>query len=97
MNSKGIICETAETIPGNFGVPEHYSPVIKKGRIRDRKDAGQVLRQGDFHRMSREHLHRYPAEFSGRRNIRTFDTIDRMETVAPGIGEKRLKRRDLIA
>ena len=35
---------------------------------------------GTYHRMSAKHLHRYLAEFAGRHNIRSQDTIDQMHS-----------------
>ena len=52
---------------------------------------------GIYHRMSPKHLGRYVDEFSGRHNIRCYDTIDQMATVARGLLGKVLRYRDLIA
>ena len=52
---------------------------------------------GTFHRMSRKHLHRYVAEFSGRHNIRPQDTLDQIISVCDGMNFKRLRYKDLIA
>ena len=40
--------------------------------------------------MSREHLHRYLAEFCGRSNVRKRDTKDQLEWLARGLTGKRL-------
>ena len=53
--------------------------------------------QGTYHWMSRKHLHRYIAEFSGRHGIRPLDTIDQMGFVAQGMVGKRLKYKNLIS
>ena len=47
--------------------------------------------------MSRKHLHRYIAEFTGRHGIRPRDTTDQMAAVARGMMGKRLMYKDLIA
>ena len=47
---------------------------------------------GTFHHISEDHLHRYINEFAGRHNIREYDTIDMMGTVAEKV---LLKTRDL--
>ena len=52
---------------------------------------------GTYHRMSPKHLDRYMAEFSGRHNVRTLDTIDQMRAVARGMVGKRLRYLDLIS
>ena len=52
---------------------------------------------GTFHKMSRKHLHRYVAEFSGRHNIRPLDTLDQIVAMSDGMNGKRLKYKDLIA
>ena len=52
---------------------------------------------GTFHRMSRKHLHRYLAEFSGRHNIRPMDTLDQIIALTDGMNGKRLRYKDLVA
>ena len=52
---------------------------------------------GTYHQMSKKHLSRYVAEFTGRHNVRPFDTIRQMETAAEGMEGKRLRYKDLIA
>ena len=47
--------------------------------------------------MSKKHLQRYVAEFSGRHNLRPFDTKDQMEQVAYDLNGKRLRYKDLVA
>ena len=52
---------------------------------------------GTFHRMSKEHAHRYVAEFAGRHNARDLDTAEQMgQMVRDGDG-KRLRYADLTA
>ena len=51
---------------------------------------------GTYHRMSVKHLKRYVAEFSGRHNNRSSDTIDQMCRIAEGMFGKRLRYKDLI-
>ena len=52
---------------------------------------------GTYHRMSFKHLHRYVAEFVGRKNIRELDTLDQMSEIVRGMEQKRLRFRDLAA
>ena len=52
---------------------------------------------GVFHRMGREHLHRYVAEFEGRHNARGCDTIEQMRRMARRGEGRRLRYRDLTA
>ena len=52
---------------------------------------------GTYHKMSIKHLSRYVNEFSGRHNVRPFDTIDQMAMVARSLAGKRLSYADLIA
>ena len=51
---------------------------------------------GVYHRWSWKHLNRYVAEFSGRNNQRSLDTIDQMTVMAESMVGKRLKYEDLI-
>ena len=51
---------------------------------------------GTYHKMSVKHLHRYVAEFAGRHNIRSLDTIEQMAALAVGMVGKRLRYQDLI-
>ena len=53
--------------------------------------------KGTFHKISKKHLHRYMAEFAGRHNIRSLDTLDQMAAIVRGMDHKRLKYADLIA
>ena len=46
--------------------------------------------------MSPKHLNRYVCEFAGRHNVREYDTLDQMRTVASAMFGKRLRYRDLI-
>ena len=52
---------------------------------------------GTFHRMSKEHLHRYVAEFAGRHNIRELDTTDQMGAIFTGMIGKPLSYKALTA
>ena len=47
---------------------ESFWPLFKRGYY------------GTYHRMGPKHLHRYVAEFTGRHNIRSQDTIDQMHS-----------------
>ena len=51
---------------------------------------------GTYHKMSVKHLHRYVAEFTGRQNVRSLDTIEQMCALALGMVGKRLRYKDLI-
>ena len=51
---------------------------------------------GTHHYMSRKHLERYVDEFVGRHNRRHWHTIDQMGSMAWGMGDKRLRYKDLI-
>ena len=53
--------------------------------------------KGTYHPMSRKHLARYVTESAGRHNVRNFDTIAQMATLAKGLDGKRLRYDDLIA
>ena len=57
---------------------ENYWSIFKRGLY------------GTYHHMSREHLHRYLAEFCGRSNVRKQDTKDQLEGLARGLTGKRL-------
>ena len=52
---------------------------------------------GTFHKMSAKHLDRYVGEFSGRHNVREYDTEDQMKTVARRMEGKSLRYADLVA
>ena len=51
---------------------------------------------GTYHHMSKQHLHRYVREFTGRQNVRDLGTLEQMELLARGMAGKRLKYSDLI-
>ncbi len=51
---------------------------------------------GTYHRMSPKHLERYVTEFSGRHNVREFDTIDQMAFLAKGMVGKKLPYKKLV-
>ena len=48
-----------------------------------------------YHKMSKKHLARYVAEFSGRHNLRPLDTISQMELLAKGFNGKRISWKEL--
>ena len=50
---------------------------------------------GVYHRMSPEHLVRYVAEFEGRHNNRSRNTIDQMAVMVRGLEGKRLPYSNL--
>ena len=52
---------------------------------------------GTYHKMSKKHLARYVAEFSGRHNLRPLDTISQMELLAKGFNGKQLPWKTLTA
>ena len=51
---------------------------------------------GTFHKMSPKHLDRYVREFVGKANMRRFDTIVIMASIAIGMRGRRLRYKDLI-
>ncbi len=52
---------------------------------------------GTYHRMSPKHLQRYIAEFEGRHNARSLDTVKQMAGIAKGMDGKQLRYNDLIS
>ena len=50
---------------------------------------------GTYHQMSRMHLHRYAAEFQGRHNARSMDTLDQMSAIVRGMDGRRLRYVDI--
>ena len=51
---------------------------------------------GVYHKMSPKHLHRYAAEFEGRHNARSLDTLEQMEALVDGMQGKQLRYGDLM-
>ena len=51
---------------------------------------------GTFHKLSKDHLHRYVGEFAGRHNMREKSTMDQMSEIARRSVGKRLKYRQLV-
>ena len=51
---------------------------------------------GTYHYMSPKHLDRYLDEFTGRNNVRSQGTVDRMSSVVHGIDGRRLTYRQLV-
>ena len=52
---------------------------------------------GTYHKMSPKHMHRYVAEFAGRHNMRSMDTLDQMRLIVLSMDGARLRYEDLIA
>ena len=52
---------------------------------------------GTYHQMRDKHLGRYVNEFAGRRNDRSKNTTDQMTIMVQGMGDKRLRYKDLTA
>ena len=53
--------------------------------------------KGTFHKLSPKHLQRYVNEFSGRHNLRNFDTLDQIKEIGQSMAGKRLKYKELIS
>lgn len=53
--------------------------------------------KGTFHKMSPKHLQRYVCEFTGRHNVRPFDTLEIMSGMVQGMEKRRLTYRELTA
>lgn len=51
---------------------------------------------GTFHKLSKDHMHRYVGEFAGRHNMREKGTMDQMSEIARRSVGKRLKYRQLV-
>ena len=89
------------------GMPEYSHEAVKHSvgeYVRDMAHANgmesfwSLLKRGfhgTYHSLSRQHLHRYVNEFSGRHNQRPLDTIDQMHRVASGLVGKSLPYRKL--
>ncbi len=53
--------------------------------------------KGTFHKMSPKHLQRYVCEFTGRHNVRPFDTLEIMSKMVQGMEKRQLTYRELTA
>ena len=51
---------------------------------------------GTFHKLSKQHLDRYVAEFAGRHNMRTKDTLAQLEEIVRRMEGKQLRYKDLV-
>lgn len=79
---------------GNHSTVNHYVGEYVRGdvHINGMESFWASLKRGHYgiyHKMSKEHLHRYVNEFAGRHNIRPLDTIDMMGCVTQHISGKR--------
>ena len=63
---------------------ESFWSVLKRGYI------------GTYHKMSYKHPHRYIVEFTGRHNLRQYNTLVRMMAVANNMTGTHLPYRDLV-
>ena len=52
--------------------------------------------EGVYHKISAKHLQLYVSEFSGRHNVRLYDTIAQMAHLAEGMAGKRLTYKELV-
>ncbi len=52
--------------------------------------------QGTFHKIDKQHLHRYVNEFAARHNMRKSDTIDQMSEIVARLVGERLTYKELI-
>ena len=51
---------------------------------------------GTFHKLSKDHFHRYVSEFVGRHNLRDLDTLAQLEAVVWRMEGTRLRYKDLV-
>ena len=85
----------------NHAAVKHSAGEFKRGNVHTNgvESFWSLLKRGyygTYHHMSRKHLDRYLAEFSGRQNIRSMDTLDQMAHITRGLDRKRLRYQDLI-
>ena len=86
---------------------EHYSVTHSRGEYARGKVSTNGIEafwsilkrsyKGTYHTLSRKHLNRYLAEFTGRHNDRASDAVDRIGHIVKAMEGKRLRYRDLIA
>ena len=87
--------ENRETV--NHGAREYVSGNASTNSIESEWSLFKRGIIGTYHHMSDKHLHRYVAEFEGRRNARPYDTLEQIKMLVRGMDKKRLKYDDLIA
>ena len=92
---KGMPDRTHETV--RHGVGEYVRDMAHTNGIESFWSLLKRGYDGTFHQISPKHLHRYVNEFSGRHNMREFDTITMMGLLAARMIGKRLMYRDLIS
>ena len=81
----------------NHGAKEYVSGAVHVNGIEEFWSLFKRGFHGTYHKMSRKHLGRYVAEFTGRTNVRSLDTVEQIERLAQGMEGKRLRYADLIA
>ena len=52
--------------------------------------------KGVYHKISPQYLQRHVVQFARKHNLRKYDTIDQMASVALGMVGKRLMYKDLV-
>ena len=87
--------ENRETV--NHGTGEYVSGNASTNSIESEWSLFKRGIIGTYHHMSDKHLHRYVAEFEGRRNARPYDTLVQIKMLVRGMDKKRLRYDDLIA
>ena len=84
----------------NHGVVNHSVGEYVRGKahVNGMESFWSMLKRGyygTYHRMSPAHLQRYVAEFAGRHNIRSMDTMEQMASMVLGTLGKRLRYKEL--